>query len=255
MDENWLKMNSDKTEFILFGSKPLLDKCITKSLNINKTGIKLADKIKYLGVLLDRQLNLKQITSKCQIKMLNIQCITNIRHLLTQEATETLVLVTVKSHLDYCNGILTGLPDVDISRMQHVQNIAAKMVVLNDTSMKDNNFKNILAKLYWFAICRRIQYNILTLIHKCLSCKAPEYLMKLPIQYPYAERKQGLRSQNQKRRLVEPRTKLKIFAAQSFSYVGPKWWNNLPNALKSIESTEDFKNKLKTFLFKEEYQN
>ena len=98
------------------------DKCITKSLNINNIEIKLADKIKYLGVLLDRQLNLKQhITSKCQNAMLNIQHIKNIRHLLTQEATETLVLGTVMSHLDYCNGILAGLPDVDISRMQHVQ--------------------------------------------------------------------------------------------------------------------------------------
>ena len=93
--------------------------------------------------------------------MLNIQCIKNIRHLLTQEATGTLVLGTVMSHLDYCN----GLPDIDISRMQHVQNIATKMVVLNDTSMKDSNSKNILAKLHWLWIHRRIQYRILTLIH------------------------------------------------------------------------------------------
>ena len=113
-----------------------------KSLNINNTEIKLADKNRYLGVLLDRKLNLKQhITAKCQIAMLNIQHIKNIRHLLTQEATETLVLGTVMSHLDYCNGRLVGLPDVDTSKMQCVQNIAAKMVVLNDTSMKDSNSK------------------------------------------------------------------------------------------------------------------
>ena len=53
--------------------------------------------------------------------MLNIQCIKNIRHLLTQEAMETLVLKTDMSHLDYCNGILAGLPDVEINRMQHVE--------------------------------------------------------------------------------------------------------------------------------------
>ena len=128
--------------------------------------------------------------------MLNIQCIKNIRHLLTQEATEILVLGTVMSHLDYCNGILVGLPEVDISKMQHVQNIAAKMVVLNDTSMKDSNSRGILAKLHWLLIHRRTQYKILTLIHKCLSCKVPEYLTKLLIQYPYAGRRQGLRSQN-----------------------------------------------------------
>ena len=53
MNENRLKMNNNKTEFILFGSKPQLDKCKTKTLNVNNTEIELADKVKYLGVLLD----------------------------------------------------------------------------------------------------------------------------------------------------------------------------------------------------------
>ena len=162
--------------------------------------------------------------------MLNIQHIKNIRHLLTQDARETLVLGTVMSHLDYCNGILAGLPDMDIPRMQHVKNIAAKMVVQNDTSMKDTSSKNMLAKLHWLPICRRIQHKILTLVHKCMPHKAPEHVGKLLIQYQYSERRQGLRSQNQKRRLIEPRTKLNTFTAQSFSCVGPHWWNNLPSA-------------------------
>ena len=55
--------------------------------------IKVAEIITYLGVLLDRQLNFKHhITSKCQIAMLNILQIKNIRHLVTQDAIETLVL-------------------------------------------------------------------------------------------------------------------------------------------------------------------
>ena len=77
-------MNSDKTKSILFGSKPQLDKCIIISLNINNMEIKVAEIIRYLGVLLDRQLNFKHhITSKCKLAMLNIQHIKNIRHLLT----------------------------------------------------------------------------------------------------------------------------------------------------------------------------
>ena len=119
VNENRLKMNNGKTDFILFGSKPQLDTCTTKTLNVNNTEMKLADKIKYLGVLLDWKLDLKQhITSKCQTAMLNIQHIKNINHLLTQEATEILVLGTVMSHLDYCSSILVGLPDVDISKMK-----------------------------------------------------------------------------------------------------------------------------------------
>ena len=153
MTENRLKMNNNKTKFIIFGSKPQLDKCKTKALNVNNTEIEHADKIKYLGVTLDQRLNLKQhMTSKCQTAMLNIQQIKNIRHLLTQEATEILVLGTVMSHLDYCNSILAGLPDVDIFKMQHIQNIAAKIVVSNDVNMKGSNSRSILVKLHWLPI-------------------------------------------------------------------------------------------------------
>ena len=253
MNEKRLKMNN-KTEFIIFGSKPQLDKSKTKTLNVNDTEMEHADKIKYLGVLLDQKLNLKQhITSKCQTAMLNIQRIKNIRHLLTQEATEILVLGTVMSHLDYCNSVLVGLPDVDISKMQHIQNIAARMDVLNDVAMKDSNSRSILANLHWLPICRRTEYKILTLVHKCLSSGVPKYLNNLLTEYPYAERRQGLRSQHQERRLVELKTKLKTFAARSFSCAGPKWWNRLPNALKTIEDAQQFKNRLKTYLFKEKY--
>ena len=197
MNENRLKMNTDKTEFVLFGSRSQLDKCKTKALNVDDTKIVLVDRMKYLGVILDQNLNMKRhITTKCQTAMLNIQCIKNIRYLLTQDATETLVLGTVISHLDYCNSILTNLPEVDIARMQCIQNIAARMVVLNYGAMKDNNSRSILEKLHWLPICRRIQYKVLTLVHKCLLCGVPRYLTKLLVEYPYAERRQGLRSQS-----------------------------------------------------------
>ena len=169
--------------------------------------------------------------------MLNIQQIKNIRHLLTQEATEILVLGTVMSHLDYCNSVLACLPDVDISKMQRIQNIAARKVVLNDVNMRDSNSRSILAKFHWLPIWRRIQYKILTLVHKCFASGVPKYLNNLLAEYPYAELK----------------TKLKTFAARSFSCAGPKLLNRLPNTLKTIEAAQQFKNKLKTYLFKEEY--
>ena len=223
MNENRLKMNNNKAKFIIFGSKPQLDKCKTKTLNVNDTEIEHADKIKYLGVLLDQKLNLKQhITSKYQTAMLNIQQIKNIRHLLTQEVTEILVLGRVMSHLDFCNSVLVGLLDVDISKMQHIQNIAARMVVLNDVAMKDSNSKSILANLHWLPVHRGIEYKIFTLVHKCLSSGIPKYLNNLLTEYSYAEGRQGLRSQHQERRLIEWKTKLKTFAARSFSCAGPK---------------------------------
>ena len=74
MNENRLKMNSNKTEFVLFGSRSQLNKCKIEALNIDDTEVVLVDRMKYLGVILDRNLNMKEhITTKCQTAMLNIQ--------------------------------------------------------------------------------------------------------------------------------------------------------------------------------------
>ena len=52
-----------------------------------------------------------------------------IRNLLTKEACETLIVGLVISHLDYANSMLIGIPECDLKRLQHVQNIAAKLVL------------------------------------------------------------------------------------------------------------------------------
>ena len=50
--------------------------------------------------------------------MINIQRIKLIRRYLT--SVKTLMMGQVISHLDYCNTVLAGLPDIDIKRMQCV---------------------------------------------------------------------------------------------------------------------------------------
>ena len=111
MDSNRLKMNSSKTEFILFGHPKQLKKCSSTCLNVCGEDVNLSVDIRYLGVYLDSQLSFKQhITHKCKVAMLNIHRIGNIRSTLTTEATHTLVLGLVTSHFDFCNSVLFGLP-------------------------------------------------------------------------------------------------------------------------------------------------
>ena len=62
---NSLKINGDKTEFIIFGSKPAT--YINYSLKISSSVIPATDCIKILGVSLDSMLNLnKHISNTCR---------------------------------------------------------------------------------------------------------------------------------------------------------------------------------------------
>ena len=51
--------------------------------------------------------------------------ICRIRKYLTRPATETLIHAFIFSHPDYCNGILHGIPDNQMPKMQHIQHMAA----------------------------------------------------------------------------------------------------------------------------------
>ena len=55
--------------------------------------------------------------------------------------------------------------------------------------------------------------------------------------------------------LLIPKTTKKTFAARLLSVKGAELWNNLPNSVKISSSVDDFKAKLKTFLFAKAYMD
>ena len=121
MDAVRLKMNPTKTEFIYFGNKPQLHRCIIEGLNIAGDLVVRSHSIKYLGVHLDENLNFKQhVMKKCQAAMFNYFKIRSIRHLLDAHTTAYLCLSLCVSHLDYCNVVLYGLLDTTINKLQWI---------------------------------------------------------------------------------------------------------------------------------------
>ena len=110
-----LKMNSDKTEGILFGSWQQIKKCRLTALEVCGESIPYSESIKYLGVCIDCSLYLHHhIASKCRTVMWNLFKIVNIRNFLTTEACHATMLATGISHLDYVNAIMVGLPEKNI---------------------------------------------------------------------------------------------------------------------------------------------
>ena len=130
MDHNRLKMNSDKTEFILIGSRQQLQNCHSKQINIYSENIVKSETIEYLGAWIESNLSFKKhITERCKMAMLNLHKLKQIRKFLNQETCHTLVCGLVLTHLAYANAILADLPNIEIAKMQQVQNIAAKLVM------------------------------------------------------------------------------------------------------------------------------
>ena len=115
MDTIHLKLNPDKTEFIMFGYRSQLVKCVTNSVSISDSAIPRSPSVRYLGVTLDEHLSLKEhIILKCRKAMSNFVMISTIPKFPTKDAHTTLVLGLCYSHLDYVNALSYGLPEKTI---------------------------------------------------------------------------------------------------------------------------------------------
>ena len=126
--------------------------------------------------------------------------------------------------------IFTGLAECLLKRLQFDQNCAATLVLGRH---KFDSSREALADLHWLPIKAWIDFKVLTLVHRCLSGDAPEYLRNLlTILKPNCE---GLRSAVEVRKLLIPRTKRKTFADRSFSICTPQCWNALLDELRNID--------------------
>ena len=182
MDQVRLKMNPSKTEFIYFGRRTQLSKCVVTQVNVNGELLERASLIKYLGTWLDAQLSFREHkTKKCQTAIINYLCIRNINHLLTDSACETLLLSLCVSHLDCANTLSYGLTATTIDKFQRIQNMCAHLILGRS---KRSSITQCFKDLHWLPICQTIEFKILALTCKCLNKQAPEYLQNVLVEMP-----------------------------------------------------------------------
>ena len=139
----------------------------------------------------------------------------------------TLVLAFIIGRIDYCNGLLFGLPSVHLLKLQRLQNAAARLM---PNVPRCSHTTPVLCSLPWLLVKFRIDFKILRLTFKGISAMifghAPDYLIDLIAikeQPRYNLRSAGGLI------LKYPSLKLKnTLGDRAFSSAAPNLWNNLP---------------------------
>ena len=239
-----LQLNDNKTEaMIILSNRMSVHSPLPSVIHIGDADVPFVSSVKNLGVTLDSNLSMSQhISNTCKAAYIQIRHISSIRHLLTTQATQTLVCSLVLSR---CNSLLSGCPQYLLDKLQKVQNAAARLVCKAKKS-DHIHIHPILETLHWLPVTHRIQYKVSAICFKYISGTAPQYLSDLL--QPYTPARQ-LRSASDTRTFVTPRVNTKTFGERSFSYAGPSVWNNLPQTLRHSDSSSSFKAALKTHLF------
>ena len=195
-----------------------------------------------LGSYIDDKLSLNSHINKvCNASFYYLHNIGLIRKHLSRDSSETLIHAFVSSRLDYFNSLLYGLPQVQIDKIQRIQNAAARLIFQQP---KFCHITPVLSQLHWLPIKYRIEFNILLMTFKAIHGMAPDYICKL-----ISRRKStGYSLRSSKKVMLEvPSGKiLPTLGGRAFCYAAPKLWNNLPSEISSLDSLSNFKCHMKT---------
>ena len=170
MSASKLKLNPDKTEFILFGSKKQrerLNACFPIDILGNPQSVM------NLGVWFDSDFSFsKHVQNVCKGCFSQLRDFRNIKQILTQDAAVSVANAVVSSQLDYCNSLFSSLSKVNLHRLQSIQNSAARIVT---NLYKYTRITPLLRKLPWLPIQFRSEFKLATLVYKFIHTGFPKY--------------------------------------------------------------------------------
>ena len=125
---NKISLNVSKTEIVLFRSP---NKQITKKMNFRLSGqkIKISKSTKYLGVILDENLNFKQHLTNLKNKLNRENGIlAKLRHFIQKDVLRTVYFAIFDSHLRYASQVWGLNNKTILSSLQNCQNKAIRII-------------------------------------------------------------------------------------------------------------------------------
>ena len=159
MTTDKLKLNDDKTEFLIICTRQQLSKVHIEKFSVGGVSAAPVISARNLGTWFDTNLSLvTHITNTCKAAFYHLHNIRRIRKFLTMESTKVLVHAFIMGRIDYCNSLLYGLPTTHINKLQRVQNAAARLIC---STPRFSHVTPVLFSLHWLPVKFRIDFKIL----------------------------------------------------------------------------------------------
>ena len=246
-----LKLNPDKTEFIVFGPKKKRDSLL-KFFPIDILGNKISptDKVRNLGVIFDSGFTFSaQVNSIRKSCFYYIRDFARIRRHLCKSTAITLANALVSSRLDYCNSLLSSISVKDLNRLQGIQNTICRIICRLPRFSSTNCARR---SLHWLPVKQRIQFKNLLLTYKSLHTGLPSYLNSALV--PFSSPFHSTRRSSPANLILSTMTCNSSHTSKSqlnysFDYMAPRNWNSLPDNVRLAPSVPTFRKRLKTYLF------
>ena len=251
MFTNKLKLNHDKTEFILISSKNNCKQLLPHfPINIVGNQVSPAQSVKNLGVVFDFKFifsdHVSQVIKSTRVHARDLY---RIHPLLDLKTSVFLANALISSRLDYCNSLVLSLTDFELRRLQLVQNTLCRVVT---HFSKFSHITPQLKKLHWLPVRYSVRFKIGLSTYKILNQGQPVYLRELIP--PYTSFRNTRRSTPILKFLHIPTFDRRVHKSNkhfsnSFSHYAPVLWNSFPFQIRNSPSVASIRKHLKTHLF------
>jgi hypothetical protein len=242
---NKMFINTKKTKYMTEGTRQKVSTQDYISLTLNSEPLQHTDCEKLLGIKVDSNLKwTNQVKHVCSLISMRLYLLSKIIRYLNLDARKLYYNGYILPLIDYCCVIWGNCNQDGLERLLKLQKRAARMILDADPlSPSDALFK----QLKWMTVETRIHYHKCLQIYKCLCNEAPNYLSNL-LKYVGKNNPYNLRNIEDKNLFI-PKPKMSLFK-NSFSYSGPKLWNQLPTTIRSSPNIAIFKYRLKKYFIK-----
>ena len=235
---NGLGLNVHKTEYMVIESHQKLKISQPIDLRLNDTPIARVESYKYLGVAIDTNLSWSTHTDVLSNKVSSrIGLLRRVRPYLTNFTATLVYNATIAPLFDYCDVIWDCCSASAASKLQRLQNRAARVILESDNTMPSEIARN---ELNWIPLTVRRQFHKAILMFKCLRKDTEGLDMNLV-------RHMNIHHYNTrgKEDFVPPKSRTNQLK-RSFKYSAIETWNSLPPTQWQSESLSAFKHGCKT---------
>ncbi|KAK9871505.1 hypothetical protein WA026_012876 [Henosepilachna vigintioctopunctata] len=233
---NKLKLNASKTKIMVVEKKPLIGNVINVTLDGEK--IEIVSSIKYLGVMLDSRLELKEhINYVCRKISKKIGFLSRCSRFLSQWTKQTVYNTIILPHFNYASTVLYLANKSDVNRLQILQNRAMRIILGCD---RYTSIQTMLTRLNWVDIASYLEINSLKFIHKIRLKLLPDYCINM---LSYFKDIHDHNTRNRENFILDHKNKKSTQNSVFFKAVNI--YNKLPNNLKECRKMAEFNSKIK----------
>jgi hypothetical protein len=238
---NYLKLNSLKTEFIVFGTREQLSKIPTGEIEINNEKYPLKSVVRNLGIFLDSQLQFSHhIDRICRSAYANLRMLQSIRNSISNNQFAILSHALVLSRIESSPSLLYGVNDKQLKKLQRV--IKATFRVTYRFKRCDR-IEDEMRKSGWLSIGNRILLRLLMILHTVITTGKPSYLARL---ISHSSNEHALRSHSRgDLAALGARTEM---GKRAFMYAAPRIWNQMDVKIRTMPRRETFRSEAKKWL-------